>query len=137
MHQIDAQRFQFDNNSYTHQKKESYMAISEENKKFLEDLLQYYIEQADSYSQFAKEYSEFSNSNREIAFGVITGTVYSAFLQTYSNQQLEVKLDDIQQFHEFMRDNIEKITNALDKKKPQVRINPNKKKISYVRNNWI
>ncbi len=49
--------------------------------------------------------------------GVIAGTVYSAFLQTYSNQQLEVKLDDIQQFHEFMRDNIEKITNALDKKK--------------------
>ena len=52
------------------------MGISEENKKFLEDLLQYYIDQADSYSQFAKEYSEFSNSNREIAFGVITGTVY-------------------------------------------------------------
>ena len=93
------------------------MAISDENKKFLEDLLQYYIDQAESYSQFAKEYSEFSNSNREIAFGVIAGTVYSAFLQTYSNQQLEVKLDDIQQFHEFMRDNIEKITNALDKKK--------------------
>ena len=50
-------------------------------KKFLEDLLQYYIDQADSYNQFAKEYNEFSNSKREIAFGVIIGTVYSAFLQ--------------------------------------------------------
>ena len=54
------------------------MAISDENKKFLEDLLQYYIDQADSYNQFAKEYNEFSNSKREIAFGVIIGTLYSA-----------------------------------------------------------
>ena len=93
------------------------MVISDENKKFLEGLLHYYIEQAESYNQFANEYKEFSNSNREIAFGVIVGTVYSAFLQTYSNQQLEVRLDDIQEFHEFMRDNIEKITKALDQKK--------------------
>ena len=92
------------------------MAISDENKKFLEDLLQYYIEQADSYSQIASEYGEFSNSKKEIAFGVIVGTVYSTFLQTYSNQQLEVKLDDIQQFHDFIRDNIDKISNALDGK---------------------
>ena len=94
------------------------MAISEENKKFLEDLLQYYIDQADSYNQFANEYEEFSKSKRDIAFGVIVGTVYSTFLQTYSNQQLEVKLDDIQEFHEFIRDNIDKITKALDGKNP-------------------
>ena len=92
------------------------MTISDENKKFLEGLLQYYIDQADSYNQFANEYSKFSNSKREIAFGVIVGTVYSAFLQKYSNQQLEVRLEDIQEFHEFMRDNIEKITSALDEK---------------------
>jgi len=90
------------------------MAISEQNKKFLEDLLQYYIDQADSYNQFASEYGEFSKSKREIAFGVIVGSVYSTFLQTYSNQQLEVQLDDIQEFHNFIRDNIEKITKALD-----------------------
>ena len=94
------------------------MAISDENKKFLEDLLQYYIDQADSYSQIALEYGKFSKSKREIAFGVIVGTIYSTFLQTYSNQQLEVKLDDIQQFHDFIRDNIDKISDALDKKIP-------------------
>ena len=93
------------------------MTISDENKKFLEDLLQYYIDQADSYNQFANEYNEFSNSKREIAFGVIIGTVYSAFLQAYSNQQLEVKLDDIQEFHELIRDNIDKIIKALDENK--------------------
>jgi len=94
------------------------MVISDENKKFLEGLLQYYIDQTESYNQFANEYSEFSKSKREIAFGVIVGTVYSAFLQTYSNQQLEVRLEDIQEFHEFIRDNIDKITNALDAKNP-------------------
>ena len=93
------------------------MVISNENKKFLEDLLQYYIEQANSYNQFASEYEEFSKSKKEIAFGVIVGTVYSTFLQTYSNQQLEVSLDDIQEFHAFIRNNIDKITNALNEKK--------------------
>ena len=78
--------------------------------------MQYYIEQADSYNQFASEYEKFSKSKRDIAFGVIVGTIYSAFLQTYSNQQLEIILDDIQEFHEFIRDNIEKITKALDEK---------------------
>jgi hypothetical protein len=90
------------------------MGISDENKKFLEDLLQYYIEQADSYNQFAREYEEFSKSRKEIAFGVIVGSIYSTFLQTYSNQQIEVKLDDIQEFHDFIRDNTEKITKALN-----------------------
>ncbi len=95
----------------------SLMGISDENKKFLEDLLKYYIDQADSYNQFASEYGEFSKSKREIAFGVIVGTVYSTFLQTYSNQQLEVKLDDIQEFHELIRDNLDKISKALDESK--------------------
>ena len=90
------------------------MTISDENRKFLEGLLQYYIEQADSYNQFASEYGEFSKSKREIAFGVIIGTVYSTFLQTYANQQLEVKLDDIQEFHELIRNNLDKISKALD-----------------------
>ena len=94
------------------------MAISEQNKKFLEDLLQYYIDQADSYNQFASEYGEFSKSKREIAFGVIVGSIYSTFLQTYANQQLQVQLDDIQEFHNYIRDNIEKITKALDKNNP-------------------
>jgi hypothetical protein len=90
------------------------MGISDENRKFLEGLLQYYVDQADSYNQFANEYGKFSKSKREIAFGVIVGTIYSTFLQTYSNQQLEVKLDDIQEFHDLIRDNMEKITKALD-----------------------
>tara|TARA_B100000029_G_scaffold180556_1_gene178320 strand:- start:244 stop:525 length:282 start_codon:yes stop_codon:yes gene_type:complete len=92
------------------------MGISDENKKFLENLLKYYIDQADSYNQFAGEYGEFSKSKREIAFGVIVGTVYSTFLQTYANQQLDVRLDDIQEFHELINDNLDKISKALNNK---------------------
>ena len=42
----------------------SLMGISDENKKFLEDLLKYYIDQAESYNQFVSEYGEFSKSKR-------------------------------------------------------------------------
>ena len=92
------------------------MAISDTNKKFLDDLVQYYINESESYKQYASEYGEFCKSEMDVAFGLIVGTMYSAFLQTYANQQLEVGLDDIQEFHEFIRDNIEKITKALDEK---------------------
>ena len=91
------------------------MAISDENKKFLEDLLQYYIEQADSYNQFANEYEGFSKSKKEIAFGIIIGTIYSVFLQTYANQELDISLEDIKEFHEFIKENLEKIEDALTK----------------------
>ena len=90
------------------------MTISDNNKKFLDDLIQYYIDESESYKQFASEYKEFSESEMDVAFGLIVGTIYSTFLQTYANQQLEVGLDDIQEFHDFIRDNIEKITKALD-----------------------
>ena len=81
------------------------MTISDSNKKFLDDLVQYYIDESKSYKQFASEYDEFCESEIDIAFGLIVGTLYSTFLQTYANQQLEVGLDDIQEFHEFIKSN--------------------------------
>ena len=44
----------------------SLMGISDENKKLLEDLLKYYIDQADSYNQFTAEYGEFSKSKEMV-----------------------------------------------------------------------
>ena len=82
----------------------------------MDDLAQYYINESESYKQFAGEYDEFTKSKMDVAFGLIVGSLYSAFLQTYANQQLEVGLDDIQEFHDFIRDNIDKITSALDGK---------------------
>ena len=92
------------------------MAISENNQKFLDDLIQYYIDESESYKQFATEYQEFSDSEMDVAFGLIVGTIYSTFLQTYANQQLEVGLDDIQEFHEFIKSNADQIRESLEKK---------------------
>ena len=92
------------------------MPISDSNKKFLEDLLEYYINESESYTQFAEEYSEFIKSDTDMAFGLIVGSLYSTFLQTYSNQQLQIELDDIQEFHEFIKLNSEKIKKSLEKK---------------------
>ena len=91
------------------------MGISDNNKKFLDDLVQYYINESESYKQFANEYKEFSKSDMDVAFGLIVGSLYSTFLQTYANQQLEVGLDDIQEFHEFIKSNAEQIRESLEK----------------------
>ena len=93
------------------------MTISDSNKKFLDDLVQYYIDESKSYKQFASEYDEFCESEIDIAFGLIVGTLYSTFLQTYANQQLEIGLDDIQEFHEFIKSNADQIRESLEKKK--------------------
>ena len=95
------------------------MAISENNKKFLDDLVQYYIDESESYNQFASEYKEFCESEMDVAFGLIVGTMYSTFLQTYANQQLEVGLDDIQEFHEFIKSNASQIKESLAKKEDE------------------
>jgi len=92
------------------------MTISDNNKKFLEDLLEYYINESESYKQFAEEYDEFTNSKIDITFGLIVGTLYSAFLQTYSNQQLQIELDDIQEFHEIIKTNSDRMIESLEKK---------------------
>ena len=91
------------------------MVISDNNKKFLDDLVQYYINESESYKQFANEYKEFSKSEMDVAFGLIVGSLYSTFLQTYANQQLEVGLADIQEFHEFIKSNAEQIRESLEK----------------------
>ena len=91
------------------------MTISDNNRKFLEDLLEYYINESQSYKQFAEEYDEFTNSNTDTTFGLIVGTLYSAFLQTYSNQQLQIELDDIQEFHEIIKINSDRMIKSLEK----------------------
>ena len=52
------------------------MAISDDNKKFLDDLIQYYINESESYKQFANEYKEFSKSEMDFAFVLIVGSIY-------------------------------------------------------------
>ena len=93
------------------------MVISDDNKKFLDGLVQYYINESESYEQFADEYDGFTKSRLDVAFGLIVGSIYSTFLQTYANQQLDIGLDDIQEFHEFIKSNADQIRESLEKKK--------------------
>ena len=61
------------------------------------------------------EYKEFSKSEMDVAFGLIVGSIYSTFLQTYANQQLTIGLDDIQEFHDFIKSNADQIIESLGK----------------------
>ena len=93
------------------------MTISDNNRKFLEDLIQYYISESESYMQIADEFNEVTNSKTDTAFGIIVGTVYSSFLQTYSNQGLKVELEDMQEFYDLVKTNSNKIKESFKQKK--------------------
>ena len=70
------------------------MTISKKNKEFLDELIEYYINEAQSYKEMAQEYSPKTNSVVDTAFGLIIGCVYSSFLQAYSNQQQAPSSED-------------------------------------------
>ena len=89
------------------------MTISDNNRKFLEDLLEYYVNESGSYMQIAEEYSAITDSKTDTAFGIIVGIVYSSFLQTYSNQGLTVELGDMKEFYELIKDNANKIKESF------------------------
>ena len=89
------------------------MTISDNNRKFLEDLLEYYINESNSYMQIAEEYSGITDSKTDTAFGIIVGIVYSSFLQIYSNQGISVELDDVKEFYELIKDNASKIKESF------------------------
>ena len=67
--------------------------------------------------QIADEFNEVTNSKTDTAFGIIVGTVYSSFLQTYSNQGLKVELEDMQEFYDLVKTNSNKIKESFKQKK--------------------
>ena len=72
--------------------------IPQSTKKFIDNLIDYYISEAASYKQIAKTYHEEVNDVNANAFGIIVGCVYSGFLQAYQNQKLKPSLEDTQEF---------------------------------------
>ena len=79
------------------------MTISKENKDFIDSLVDYYINESESYRQIAENFVPEVESIPDTAFGIITGCVYSGFLQAYQNQQLTPGLEDIQEFNEIIK----------------------------------
>ena len=79
------------------------MAISKENKDFIDSLIDYYISESESYKQIAENFVPEVESVSDTAFGIITGCVYSGFLQAYQNQQQTPGLEDMREFNEIIK----------------------------------
>ncbi|RZD38062.1 MAG: hypothetical protein CXT78_15290 [Thaumarchaeota archaeon] len=79
------------------------MAISKENKEFVDSLIEYYISESKSYKQIAENFLPEVESIPDTAFGIITGCVYSGFLQAYQNQQQTPSLEDMDEFNQIIK----------------------------------
>ncbi len=94
------------------------MAISKETKDFIDSLIDYYISEAASYKQIAEAYVPEIESVTDTAFGIITGCVYSGFLQAYQNQQKTAQLEDVQEFNKILKNRAPLIKKALLEENP-------------------
>ena len=89
------------------------MAISQENKKFIDSLIHYYISEAESYKQIAGEFVPEVESEVDTAFGIIVGSIYSEFIRTYQNQKISVNVEDVQEFYKMIKDRAPLIKKAI------------------------
>ena len=80
------------------------MVISKENKDFVSSLIDYYISESESYRQIAENFVPEIESVPDTAFGIITGCVYSGFLQAYQNQQQTPSLEDMKEFNQIIKE---------------------------------
>lgn len=89
------------------------MAISKENKDFIDSLIDYYINESESYTQIAENFVPEVESIPDTTFGIITGCVYSGFLQAYQNQQQTPGLEDMREFNEIIKKRAALIKKAI------------------------
>ena len=89
------------------------MTISKENKEFIDSLIDYYISESESYRQIAEKFLPEIESIPDTAFGIITGCVYSGFLQAYQNQQQMPSLEDIKEFNQMMKNKASLIKKSI------------------------
>jgi len=85
------------------------MTLPNEIQKFLDSQIEYYIKQAESYKELAREYNPNANSVPDTAFGIIIGCIYSSFLQTYANQNSTPNSQDVEEFTKLIIKNSKKI----------------------------
>ncbi len=89
------------------------MVISKENKDFMDSLIDYYISESESYRQIAENFVPEVESVPDTAFGIITGCVYSGFLQAYQNQQQTPSLEDMQEFNQIIKERASQIKKSI------------------------
>jgi len=100
------------------------MTISKENKTFIDSLIDYYISEAESYRQIAENFVPEVESVPDTAFGIITGCVYSGFLQAYQNQQQSPSLEDMKEFNQIIKKRAPLIKKSI-LNPPDIEINDN------------
>ncbi len=88
------------------------MTVSDQNKKFIQSLIDYYVSEPQAYTEIVQAYSPKSELS-ETTVGFVIGMIYSGFLRAYSDQDLEIKSDDIDEFNSIIRDNTTKIRKAF------------------------
>ena len=89
------------------------MSISKENKEFIDSLIEYYISESESYKQIAENFLPEVKSIPDTAFGIITGCVYSGFLQAYQNQQQSPSLEDMDEFNQIIKKKAQLIKKSI------------------------
>jgi hypothetical protein len=89
------------------------MALSNETQKFLDNQIEYYVKEAESYKEMALEYNLDTNSVPDTAFGIIVGCIYSSFLQTFTNQNSTPNSQDIEEFTKIIVNNSKKIKESI------------------------
>jgi len=89
------------------------MTLSNEVQKFLHSQIEYYIMQAESYKEMAREYNPNADSLTDTAFGIIVGCIYSSFLQTFTNQSNVPNSQEIEEFTEMIVKNSKKIKDSI------------------------
>ena len=89
------------------------MTLSNEIEKFLDSQIEYYVNEAESYKEMAREYNLDVNSVPDTAFGIIIGCIYSSFLQTYTNQSSTPNSQDIEEFTKIIVNNSKKIKESI------------------------
>ena len=85
------------------------MTLSKEIQKYLDSQIEYYIDQAESYKELAREYNPDGNSISDTAFGIIIGCIYSSFIQTYANENSTPSSQDVEEFTKLIIKNSKKI----------------------------
>jgi hypothetical protein len=89
------------------------MTLSNEIQKFLDSQIEYYIKEAESYKEIARECNLDADSVSDTAFGIIIGCIYSSFLQTYTNQSSTPNSQDIEEFTKIIIDNSNNIKKSI------------------------
>lgn len=93
------------------------MPIPATTRKFIDNLVEYYISEASAYKQIAEVYSKEVVDISSATFGIVVGCIYSGFLQAYANQKQKPSLEDIQEFNQIIKHRAAQIKKSITEAK--------------------